>query len=104
LSRARRLRRNVRRNKIPPDRIIRRHGPIGLVGVQSSQFPRAVDVAPTFIKAGMPVSTGGFHVSGCAQPGLCESLLGEHNDRCEQTNHHDNGSHKKKVAQPIFGA
>jgi hypothetical protein len=39
-----------------------------------------------------------------AQPGLCESLLGEHNDRCEQTNHHDNGSHKKKVAQPIFGA
>jgi len=65
LSRARRLRRNVRRNKIPPDRIIRRHGPIGLVGVQSSQFPRAVDVAPTFIKAGMPLSTGGFHVSGC---------------------------------------
>ena len=67
----------------------------------------------------MPVSTGGFHVSGCialcpdfkaeidcttAQPGLCESLLGEHNDRCEQTNHHDNGSHKKKVTQPIFGA
>ena len=36
-----------------------------LVGVQSNQFPRAVDLARQFIKAGLPVALGGFHVSGC---------------------------------------
>ena len=36
-----------------------------LVGVQSNQFPRAVDVAQPFLKAGIPVCVGGFHVSGC---------------------------------------
>ena len=57
--------------RVRPDRIIRlirREGGkvlIGLVGVQSNQFPRAVDLARPFIKAGMPVCIGGFHVSGC---------------------------------------
>jgi hypothetical protein len=36
-----------------------------LVGVQTNQFPRAVDLARQFIKAGLPVALGGFHVSGC---------------------------------------
>ena len=54
-----------------PDRIIRdleRRGGralIGLVGVQSNQFPRAVDLARQFLAAGLPVCIGGFHVSGC---------------------------------------
>ncbi len=38
---------------------------IGLVGVQSNQFPRAVDLAQKFLKADLPVAIGGFHVSGC---------------------------------------
>jgi Radical SAM superfamily len=37
---------------------------IGLVGVQSNQFPRAVDLARSFLAAGLPVCIGGFHVSG----------------------------------------
>ena len=35
-----------------------------LVGVQSSQYPRAVDLARPFISGGVPVAMGGFHVSG----------------------------------------
>src|SRR5665647_544042 len=49
-------------------RMIRREGGralIGLVGVQSNQFPRAVDLAQPFLAAGLPVCIGGFHVSGC---------------------------------------
>ena len=49
-------------------RAIRRAGGralIGLVGVQSNQFPRAVDLARPFRAAGLPVCIGGFHVSGC---------------------------------------
>jgi hypothetical protein len=57
--------------RVRPDRIIRlirRQGGkvlIGLVGVQSNQFPRAIDLARPFINAAMPVCIGGFHVSGC---------------------------------------
>ena len=40
-------------------------GMVGLVGVQSNQFPRAVDLADHFLKANIPVVIGGFHVSGC---------------------------------------
>jgi len=40
-------------------------GLVGLVGVQSNQFPRAMDLARQFITAGIPVCIGGFHVSGC---------------------------------------
>jgi radical SAM superfamily enzyme YgiQ (UPF0313 family) len=38
---------------------------IGLVGVQSNQFPRACDLSKPFIDAGLNVMVGGFHVSGC---------------------------------------
>jgi hypothetical protein len=40
-------------------------GMVGLVGVQTNQFPRAVDVAEHFIRAKIPVVIGGFHISGC---------------------------------------
>ena len=36
-----------------------------LVGVQTNQFPRAVDIARPLRAAGVPVCIGGFHVSGC---------------------------------------
>src|SRR5437763_16867296 len=42
-----------------------RPGFVGLVGVQSNQFPRALDIGREFRAAGLPVVIGGFHVSGC---------------------------------------
>src|SRR5271167_127468 len=57
--------------RVRPARIIRAirqaggRALIGLVGVQSNQFPRAVDLARPFLAAGLPVCIGGFHVSGC---------------------------------------
>jgi hypothetical protein len=57
--------------RVRPDRIVRdiaRAGGralIALVGVQSNQFHRAVDLARPFLAAGLPVAIGGFHVSGC---------------------------------------
>jgi hypothetical protein len=48
--------------------LLRQHqgfGMVGLVGVQSNQFPRAVDIARPLRAAGIPVVIGGFHVSGC---------------------------------------
>lgn len=36
-----------------------------LVGVQTNQFPRAVDIAQPFLRHQIPVCVGGFHVSGC---------------------------------------
>jgi hypothetical protein len=67
---------------IPIEQIIRRHGQSGepglvcLVGVQSNQFPRAMDLARRFRTAGFQVAIGGFHVSGCMAmlPELPESL------------------------------
>jgi hypothetical protein len=40
-------------------------GFVGLIGVQSNQFPRAIDLARQFRAAAIPVAIGGFHVSGC---------------------------------------
>lgn len=40
-------------------------GLVGIVGVQSNEFPRAVDIARPFREAGIQVLIGGFHVSGC---------------------------------------
>jgi hypothetical protein len=40
-------------------------GLVALVGVQSNQYPRALDIARPFRAAGIPVAMGGFHVSGC---------------------------------------
>ncbi len=57
--------------RIKPNKIIAQiresggHGLVGLVGVQSNQFPRAVDIARPIRAAGIPVCIGGFHVSGC---------------------------------------
>ena len=48
--------------------LMRRHdgfGMVGLVGVQSNQFPRALDIARPLRAAGIAVVIGGFHVSGC---------------------------------------
>jgi hypothetical protein len=57
--------------RIRPRRIISRIAQRGgkavicLVGVQTNQFPRAVDLAQPFLAAKLPVVIGGFHVSGC---------------------------------------
>ena len=40
-------------------------GLIALVGVQSNQFPRAMDLARQFRTSGIQVAIGGFHVSAC---------------------------------------
>jgi hypothetical protein len=40
-------------------------GIVALVGVQSNQYPRALDIARPFREAGISVAIGGFHVSGC---------------------------------------
>jgi hypothetical protein len=40
-------------------------GMVGFVGVQSNQFPHAVDLARPLLDAGIQVCIGGFHVSGC---------------------------------------
>ena len=56
---------------IPVKRIIRRfrrnqnRGLVCLVGVQTNQFARAVDIARELRVAGIQVAIGGFHVSGC---------------------------------------
>jgi radical SAM superfamily enzyme YgiQ (UPF0313 family) len=55
-------------------------GLVAMVGVQSNQFPRAMDLAREFRRAGVQVSIGGFHVSGClamlpgVQPDLQEAI------------------------------
>jgi len=55
---------------IPLRKIIRRFrsngmcGLVCLVGVQSNQFPRAMDIARVLRRAGIQVVMGGFHVSG----------------------------------------
>lgn len=57
--------------RVPVERIIRRiraadgRGIVCMVGVQSNQFPRAMDMARRFRAAGIQVAIGGFHVSGC---------------------------------------
>lgn len=57
--------------RIKPKEIIRRiqsaggHGLVALVGVQSNQYPRALDLARPLRAAGVQVALGGFHVSGC---------------------------------------
>src|SRR5262245_12766452 len=48
------------------------HGMVALVGVQSNQFPRAMDIARPLRRLGVTVAIGGFHVSGTISmlPGL----------------------------------
>ena len=58
-------------SRINPEKIaaaIRASGGLGLaafVGVQSNQFPHAMDLSRRFRKLGIEVAIGGFHVSGC---------------------------------------
>ena len=57
--------------RVPVRSIIRRfkrnsnRGVVLLVGVQTNQFARAVDIARELRAAGIQVAIGGFHVSGC---------------------------------------
>ena len=57
--------------RVRPDRLIRQFaangnfGMIGLVGVQSNEFPRTLDLIRPLREAGITVVIGGFHVSGC---------------------------------------
>ena len=57
--------------RVRPDRINRMiesdggRALIAFLGVQSNQFPRAVDLAGPFRARNIPVCIGGFHVSGC---------------------------------------
>jgi hypothetical protein len=46
-----------------------------LVGVQTNQYPRALDIAAKFLPHGIPVLIGGFHVSGMlAMIGVTDDL------------------------------
>jgi hypothetical protein len=66
--------------RIKPKRILRQFGGgrglVVLVGVQSNQFPRAMDIARPLRAAGVPVCLGGFHVSGTLSmlPGITPEL------------------------------
>ncbi len=67
--------------RVPVKKIIRRiqaadGGLVGLTGVQSNQFPRAMDLARRFREAGIQVCIGGFHVSGCLAmlPGIPDDI------------------------------
>ena len=67
---------------IPVADIIRRfkngggNGVVFFVGVQSNQFPRAMDIARQFREENIQVAIGGFHTSGCIAmlPELPEEL------------------------------
>ncbi len=54
--------------RVRVERLIRelraRKSLVALVGVQSNQYPRSMDMARRFRAAGIPVCMGGFHVSG----------------------------------------
>jgi radical SAM superfamily enzyme YgiQ (UPF0313 family) len=58
-------------SKINSNAIIRRfkrnqnRGLVLMVGVQTNQFARAIDIARTLRRADIQVAIGGFHVSGC---------------------------------------
>ncbi len=57
--------------KIPVSKILKQFQPsnaegiVCMVGVQTNQFPRAVDLSRDFLAQNIPVLIGGFHVSGC---------------------------------------
>ena len=57
-------------------------GMVGLIGVQSNQFPRALDLGRRFRAQGLTVVMGGFHVSGCISmlPELPPEIREAHND------------------------
>lgn len=59
--------------KVPVKRLGRKilgkgeRGVVCMVGVQTNQFARAVDLSLEFQKEGFPCMIGGFHVSGCLE-------------------------------------
>ena len=59
--------------RIPVKRLVREvqlntdHAVVCMVGVQTNQFTRAVDLGKEFIACGLNVMVGGFHVSGSIQ-------------------------------------
>ena len=71
-------------SRIPIKQIVRRFkksgnkGLVCLVGVQSNQYPRAIDIGRKFRAEGIQVAVGGFHVSGCLSmlPDLTRDLKG----------------------------
>lgn len=71
-------------NRIVPIKKIKRRfqnngnrGIVCLIGVQSNQFPRAIDIARQLLAQGIKVAIGGFHVSGCLSmlPELPDDLI-----------------------------
>lgn len=68
-------RRLARRYRRPDTRVV-----VGIVGVQTNQFPRAQDLARQFKAEGCEVMIGGFHVSGSlamapSMPPECQSMI-----------------------------
>ena len=69
-------------DRIRPDKLAQMihesggHGLVALVGVQSNQFPRAMDLARRFRTQDIQVCIGGVHVSGCLSmlPGIPADL------------------------------
>ncbi len=53
------VRKIIRWSRRPSTKLV-----VGLVGVQTNQFPRAFDLAMQFRAAGIDVIIGGFHISG----------------------------------------
>ena len=57
-------------NRVRVDRLVRTvqadggNGLVALCGVQTNQYPRAVDICTRFEAAGVQTCIGGFHVSG----------------------------------------
>ena len=70
--------------KVPMRSIVRRfarnanRGLVLMIGVQTNQFARAVDIATELRSAGIKVAIGGFHVSGCMA--MCPEMPPEMKD------------------------
>ncbi len=95
---------------VPEEIAARLQGPdsrifVALVGVQSNQFPRAVDLARRFLACGVKVCIGGFHVSGCvsmlddAPPEIAAALGRWH----QPLRRRDRGTHRIPVAGRLEG-
>ena len=84
-------------------KLLRQHanfGMVGLVGVQSNQFPRALDIARPLREAGITVVMGGFHVSGCLAmlPGMQADLQEALRHRCHAVRRRGRNPHRHPVA------
>ena len=66
----------IRPERIARDITLAGAGIVGMVGVQSNQYPRAMDLARRFRAFGVNVVIGGFHVSGTLAmlPGITPEL------------------------------